>query len=624
MKARILTSILLLLLSCIRTESVWAGTPDGFLWGSPEYIHYDAEKHEWVNENTALELIFRLMDRDLGYRKHTLPEHVPEKKKAKFFFDVTLLWKRNEQNQQMQMAMAGMLFAPKRRLVLVNSEPTFNPNVCSKTQYQIWPHLGLLYVGTAAHNEGWDVVIHDELVQGFADIEKLVQPGDIVGFSMVATGVERGVELARQAKRLGARYCIAGNDSAIFRARELLRLPDHPVDAVFTGNSLTAVREFLRHVGTSSIDSLQVPGVAIVPPDMNRSNERDMLIAEREMRKQLTSRGAFDPQDVFIVPRFDLYTDEYWQTVWENYRQVFGHKHIDPTCVRNALALFAQGCTRTGMTDVCSYCTIAGVADLRMPTEEYLTEMLEAYQSFGINYVFNTTDSAFEMRRVAQDLHRLGARFSEGLVLYGRAWGLAHHPEFIEDWLKLTGGRLLINCGMDSGDARILDRGIVKASRSGSRLEENHQAILNVRGSGAHLHYSLIFGSPGETRETCEESLAFFEWTRTVLGSQLDQCEADIFWLNHGAPASRVFHDYSYAQGLAALAGKEISRETWEQCFHRHRDTLAVPWECEEAWFDCFTSITVEEAQAYTTRLVNTMSGHADAAPSRTGAFKPG
>ena len=618
---RAILTVLLVAISLFRVDIVYTGKPDGFLWGDPKWIKYDPDAHVWINENTALEGIFRAMDRKLGYRKHTLPERVPEKKEVEITFNL-IFWRRENPLADMQAAMACAVAVPNRRLRLINVEQSINETRSENAESRCWPHLGILYVGTVANAEGWDVALHDELVEGYVDLERIVQPGDIIGLSLVVTGMDRGIELARQAKRLGASYVIAGNDSAIFRADQVLRLPDHPIDAVFATNSLTAVRQFLRQVGIVELNKLDIPGVAIVPSGVNPSNERLAIQAEREMRVQLRQKGKFDPQDVFVVPKLDLFGDEYWQKVWRNYRTIFGHKHINPAEVRNALALFAQGCTRTGQADVCSYCTIAGVADIRMPTTEYLKQVLETYQSFGINYVFNATDSVFEMRHVSSALKNLGAFFPEGLMIYGRAWGLAHHPQLIDEWLSLTGGRFLVNVGMDSGNERILNRGVVKASQSGSRLEENRQAVRNIAASGAHLHYSLIFGSPGETRETCDESLEFFEWTRSILRGQLDQCETDIYWLNHGSPASRVFHDYSYAQGLASLAGKEISQETWEHRFHRHRDTLIVPWECEEAWYDCFTSITVEEAHKCNSEVSRVMATHEGAAPGRPDIFR--
>jgi radical SAM superfamily enzyme YgiQ (UPF0313 family) len=505
----------------------------------------------------------------------------------------------------------------KGKFVLINVEQTINEMVgVDDRQYRVWPHLGVIFVGTAAYEEGWDVVIWDELVKGPAPLDTLVEPGDIVGLSLVVTGIERGMDIARKAKELGARYVIAGNDSAIFRANEVMALSDRPIDAVFTSNSLTAVRRFFREIRKADIDSLFIPGVQTMTGERARSNERESLLIELGLRK---SEG-FDNDDVFVVPKLDLYP--HWQDVWANYRATFGHKHKNPETVKNAIALLAQGCTRTRGSDVCSYCTIAGVADIRMPSREYLASTIEAYKAFGIDMVYNTTDSAYEMQSVVNALRDLGAKWN-ALTIYGRAQGIARNPELLDKWMSVVDDRLLINVGMDSGDDRILQKGVVKSSivGKGSRLAENKEAVLRIGRSGAHLHYSLIFGSPGETLETCESSIRFLEWTIAVLGSQLDICETDIYWLNFGSPASKVFRDYGYAQELATLAGKSISVEEWYQGFGRHVGALVTPQSVEEAWYRHFTSISLEVAQSFNDRAARIMARHTGSIRGR--AFRP-
>lgn len=507
----------------------------------------------------------------------------------------------------------------RRRFTLINVEQTIIEANPSNKHYRVWPHLGMLYVGTAAHEEGWDVVMRDELVQGHCDLTKLVQPGDVVGLSLVVTGVERGVELARQAKVLGASAVIAGNDSAIFRANEILALADRPIDAVFTTNSLTPIRAFFRQFGSAELP--HISGMSVGSGEVARSNVQKVLLSEFQLRTELKRQGAFDVEDVFVVPKFDLFPQSYWDEVWSNYREVFGHKHRNGNTVRNGIALFAQGCTRTRGTDACSYCTIAGVGDIRIPSEEYLRRTLEAYDRMGIRTIFNTTDSAFEMRALVHRLKKVGASF-DALTIYGRAQGIATHPELLDSWHSLVSDRLQVNVGMDSGDSRILEQGVVKSSLGkGSRIEENYEAMRNIRKSGAHLHYSLIFGSPGETIDTCERSIEFLEWSIAELGSQLDVVESDIYWLNFGSPVSEVFTNYEKARTLAAIAGKEISLEEWYQGFGRHASELVVPERAVEAWYRNFTNIDFETAQAYNQRVIEIMARHEGAIAGR--AYKP-
>lgn len=611
--------IIMTIVSVFRVETSYDKTrPEWILWGDKRNIHWDETNHIWINSNTRTEM-WRWGTNDQELCKRLLePERVPVA--TVYTIKIRDLW-RSHDHYLTLFAMTSVAVIPNRRLLLINAEEPINESASGDQQYRVWPHLGLLYVGTVADQEGWKVTLHDELVQGYANLEKLVQPGDVVGISMVITGIERGIELAHQAKRLGASRVIVGNDSAIFRAGQIMNLPKRPIDAVFTSNSLTPIRRFLRQVQTVPCERMDIAGVAVRPDRINRSNESAVLRVEQQRRRQLRRQGQFDDQDVFVVPRFDLYGSDYWEAVWHNYRQVFGIKHVDPSQVKNATVLFAQGCTRAGRGDTCSYCTIAGVSDIRQPSREYLTDLLEAYESFGLNHLYNTTDSALEMRGLLNVLIELGAYFSEGLTVYGRAWGLAHHPELAEQWLSLTGGRLMINFGLDSGDERILEQGIGKTNRSGSRLQENRLAVLNAAKSGAHLQYSLIFGSPGETKESCERTMEFFEWTRAVLGPRLDEAQASIYWLNHGSPASQVFRDFKYARRLAVMADKDISREVWEELFHRHRNTLAVPRCCQKAWYDCFTNISIGQAWEYSERVLAVMAGHEGAVSART--FRP-
>lgn len=547
------------------------------------------------------------------------PRDIPTKRKFVVKFRTDLFHKEESY------ACVSMMFltkpAPKRRLVLVNVEQIINENIgADDRQYRVWPHLGLLYVGTVAYEEGWEVVMWDELVKGFAPMEQLVQPGDIVGFSCVTTGMERSINLARKAKELGARYIIAGNDSAIFRANQILALPDKPIDAVFTSNSLASVRKFFRESENVSLESLQIPGVQVTSGQVEQSNERDWLLVDLSVRRRDKAEGRFENNDVFVVPKLDLYP--HWKEVWANYRATFGHKHSNPDSVKNGISLFAQGCTRTRGSDVCGYCAIYGVADIRMPQREYLRRIAEAYKTFGIDMVFNATDSIYEMGGVVKALQELGITWN-AMSIYGRSQGITHNPGLLEQWQRVATERLLINVGMDSGDDKLLREGVVKSSinRKKTCLEENQEAVRLIQKAGAHLHYSLIFGIPGETLETCESSIRFLEWTIATLGSQLDICETDIYWLNFGSPASKVFHDYSEAQRFAALAEKSISKKEWYENFACHQEALVVPEVTEEAWYRYFTKIDLATAQVYNQRCQEIMARHTGSIRGR--AFKP-
>ncbi len=615
----------LLLLSLVRFEVTYhKDQPEHPLTRDPRNITWNEEDHVWVDRNISHDN-WEAFSRSDFYAKSERwqrehPERIPVKKTIAFVFRWDF-WRRTTalEPQFAAAALVAQQKKAKRRLVLINVEQ----NTDSEEQYRIWPHLGMNVVGTIADEEGWGVVLWDELTQGHAPLETLVEPGDVVGMSVVVSGMDRSVDVARRAKELGARYVIAGNDAAIFRAKQLLRLPDRPVDAVFTSNSTNAVRRFFREISVADITALRIREVATDPDDAAlHSNESQILRLELRKQKELAKAGSADPMDGFVVPRLDLFGQDYWTNVWTAYRNQFGHKHANPQDVRNGIIHLAQGCTRTQGTDACSYCTIFGIGDIRLPTEEHLAATLDAYRRFGINHLYNVTDSAYEMRSLVKRLRNVGFR-TDGLVIYGRAYGLAHQPELLDAWQEFVNDRLLVNCGLDSADDRVLQEGVVKATVKGSRLTENRQAVLNLRGSGAHLQFSLIYGSPGETIDSCERNLEFVQWIVDTLGPQCDTQESDFYWLNFGAPAARVFHDHGYAQQLAAIAGKTISVEEWYADFGQHADALSVPPSAQKAWYRHFTRIDLDIAHSYIKRAAAIMDRHPGTVKSRVYAFKP-
>lgn len=506
--------------------------------------------------------------------------------------------------------MVGAKAPLRRRFIGINVEENEAPE-----EARIYPHLGLNYVGTIAEQEGYEVKLWDELIQGPAPLEQLVQQDDIVGLSLVVTGIARGVQLAERAKAMGARYVVAGNDSAMFRARQILELPGTPIDVVFTSNSIGSVRQFFQQVPMLELSRMQIPHFAV-------DSRRAEFVTNEAGGVKMEAR-QFGIADFFMVPNLALFGPEYWNLVWSAYRSQFGHKHANPAEVRNAVVLLAQGCGRAGSGNVCDYCTIRHVANVVIPGRDYLQATLDTYRAFGINTFFNVTDSAFEMGPLVHRLKEAGP--IDSMVMYARAQAIAQKAGRLEEWLDTVKDRLLINCGMDSADERILQKGINKSSsKVGSRAEENRQAVRAIKAAGnkAHLHYSLIFGSNGETMDSCERNLEFVQWTIDTLGSQLDVCESDIFWVSFGAPCGVIFRSYDEAIRRAAFAGNAISKEEWRCNFARYANELVVPSSCEKAWYRFFTNITYETALEYNVRVKKMIQKVPGAITGREWAFK--
>ncbi|KND50986.1 MAG: hypothetical protein AB202_01080 [Parcubacteria bacterium C7867-007] len=619
-----LIAILVILFSLFNVEVSYAkdkpigGLCGGSFVGSNTCV-WNEDTHEWTEtyvgwDNWEWQAISDQPERADTIRRMHLPRQVPVEKKYSVSLNTEACLK-----PEYQLLLSAAVLLPSnrkpitasRRVVIINVEGGDWPE-----ESRIWPHLGINYVGTVAKQEGYEVVLYDELIQGRKPLKEIVRPGDIVGLSLVTTGIERGVIVAQEAKVLGACYVIAGNDSAMFRARQLLELPGRPIDAVFTSNSVVTIREFFRNADAVIADSMQIEQVATAPEQVPYvSNEHDGVALERK---------AYTAEDFFLVPDLSLFSDEYWELVRAAYRSQFGHKHQDSANVHNAIALLAQGCGRAGMGDICDYCTIRHVANVVQPSPGYLEETLATYRAHGVNTFFNVTDSAFEMGVLAKQLEEAGP--VDTLIIYGRAQAIAQRPDLLERWKSCVSERLLINCGMDSGDERILQTGIHKSgSKVGSRLQENYRTLANIKAAGpkVHLHFSVIFGSPGETHESCEATLQFVQHAIDTLGEQLDVVEGDVFWVNFGAPCSEIFTNYEATQKRAALAGKTISQDEWQQCFGRHADELVVPEESQQAWYAFFTNITIEDAWAYNAQVREMLTQVPGHITGREYAFRP-
>lgn len=589
-----LTVFLFVVLAFLSTINVSvATTPAWMLWGNSDYIHFDKTAGVWINDNPQMETWRHQGPTELVI-KLCQPERVPAKKQLVLSFRKDLLADRRYAIIPFAMGGVALSPSPRRRLVLINAEQTAD----YEARYKTYAHLGLAYVATAAKQVGWDVVCHDELVEGHCDLATLTQPGDTVGISCVVTGVERAIELARQAKELGAYQVVAGNDAAIFAADQLLHLPGKPFDAVFTSNSVVAVRQYFLALGRGDKAAIRrIRDLRTEPTGITISNSESFLRDQLQERKQLERAGEFDRQDVFIVPDFSVFSQDYLEKTWSNYRAIYGSRHTNPTTVRNALFLPMQGCPKTAGWKSCTYCSINGIGDIRMGSEEYFRKAIQAYRELGITQLFLVADSAYSNGEIPDRLQQSG--FLTGTV-YGNAQDVARKPQLIERWQQAFPERFVINMGLDSGDKELLDAGVGKShpalQATADCLWNNHEALRQIKQQSAYAFFSLIFGIPGETKEASQRSLDFGLQAIAYLGRNLDTAESDMYWVNRGAPAWEVTQSYPYAQELAAKNKKDLSFEAWQSDFGQHTNAIVTPWSVQEAWFHWFTGITIDYA----------------------------
>ncbi len=473
-----------------------------------------------------------------------------------------------------------------KRCILIgvgNYNPDGSKTIKDSSHRATWPYLGILIVGTVIEKIGFEVVLVDENVDGPVNLQELIKPGDIVGLSSVVTSMRRGLFLAQEAKRLGAGFVFMGNDQASARAKQILKQHES-VDGVFLGDGLVPIKQIFSYLAQfDKLPDKSVAGFAL------RVSDGNVLI-----KRSLPFKDISD----FPVPRFSLFPQSYWNKVWDNHKQINGFEYLDSKNIKNCSTVLASGCPHG--RNACNYCAIYQVSQMRWADKSYYLNLVEAYKDFGINSFYETCDDLSGFGALVHNLKKYGILF-DNLTCYARAFAATYSPRNIESILSLvkSSGHLKFNVGLDSGDDMILREGINK----GTGIDDNVNMVKLMARTGIWGHFSFIFGSPGESRESCKRTLEFIEWIFSEMGSLVANIEADIWWVNHGAPCERIFYDYEFARTYSAKTGKYLSRYDWHRSFNVFKDSIVVPWGVQENWYRWFTNIDIEFAEECNARV---------------------
>ncbi|BCG47715.1 Radical SAM domain protein [Citrifermentans bremense] len=162
--------------------------------------------------------------------------------------------------------------------------------------------------------------------------------------------------------------------------------------------------------------------------------------------------------------------------------------------------------TRRGCPMKCSYCStpaLEGTAIRTHPVETVL-EALSRHVAAGFKnfyFVDNTFNFPPEYAKSLCD-----AIFSAGL---GIRWRCILYPGFVDEEMvsrMARAGCVEVSLGFESGSP-----GILKSLNKKYNLDQVRQASELLRRHGIARMGFLMFGAPGETRETVQESLDFAE-----------------------------------------------------------------------------------------------------------------
>lgn len=363
--------------------------------------------------------------------------------------------------------------------------------------------LGLLYVGAIIERCGHKVRIFDPYFHDVELRERIVGEFDrvieewspsVIGFGGIATSYGRAKQLASQVrKKYPGIYMIAGG--ALSSVSELL-LKKTDVDLVFHGETETSLPLFLQaYDGALDFDS--VPGISY------RSG------------KEVVSTGPasqVDDLDSIPYPAYHLVNMEWY---FNSIADWLAGYEINLKTVRDKSEIIDQIGTKKhyipivssrGCTHRCLFC-YRHMKGHRQHSVRYMIEHIKFLQeNYGVKG-FQFCDELFNASRswVMQFCDAIERERIDIFYLIGGA-RVDRVDEEMLFRLKQT-GCIEINYGQESGSDTIL-----KEYRKGTTSQQNKDVtILTTKKVGLSSPVQIVIGSPKETRETINDTIALLK-----------------------------------------------------------------------------------------------------------------
>jgi len=378
----------------------------------------------------------------------------------------------------------------------------------------ITPQLGLGYLAAAARQAGHSVAMHDGLADDLDDatIAARCRDVDLVGVGVMSDTLPRVVELCRLLVGRGKTVVVGGPHATALPAETLAATGAHFAVVGEGERSLVALLEALPDPGP-------IPGVWT----------RDAGMPE--------PRPLCDDLDALPFPAWDLMHPRRYQ--------------LAPHGAFVARFPVAPLVTSRGCPCACSFCASPGLwgGGIRFRSPDNVLDEIELLvKRYGVREI-HFEDDNLTLRRTHV------TAICEGILSRGLdiSWAAPNgvrvdtldHP--LLQLMKRSGCSLLA-FGVESGSPEIL-AGVGK----GTSLEAISRAIDLTADVGIDTQGFFIFGLPGETEATIEQTLRF------ACDSRLDRAQ---FLLLDVLPGSRLFGELAPSSPSTGDA-RSFQQITW-------------------------------------------------------------
>lgn len=363
-------------------------------------------------------------------------------------------------------------------ILLINPQPVVMKDLFAENLMYSNPPLGIGYLASAAREAGYSVRLTDVGIDKLtiAEICDLVEQSDvrIVGISSFVANHGNGLKIAYAIKeRFRDRVTvIMGGPHVSFVYEEVLKSGYIDIVSIFEGEK--TIVELIRCIKEKG-DLNSIRGIAFV-----NSNHEIIKTQDREPIQDL---------DTISFPAWDLFKID---------------KYQEP-----GIILTGRGCPYK-----CIFCSAGAIAGgkYRMRSVNNVVDEIELLnRKYGIDKIFIADDtftaSAKHCIEICHEIRRRNLHIS---------WQAEARANTVTDEVAsemVKAGCHHVQIGAESGDNEILKR--IGKNVTTDTIERAVRIFLK---HGITVVCSFILGHPDDTMETCEKTIQFAKYLRTISG----------------------------------------------------------------------------------------------------------
>lgn len=342
--------------------------------------------------------------------------------------------------------------------------------------------LGLGYIASIMRGKGYDVKILDINAFGYSrdQVTQIIKTEDfdIAGIGGLSSTYKYVKWLSKVLKgRNPDCLIVAGN--MVASAHPELLLNNSEVDIAVIGEGEITFREIISAVDKNS----------------GFENVKGIIYKENGGMIKQPGQDRIRDLDSLPFPAWDLFPMEIYLNNSTQSPESFGMRQINVSSER--------GCSYD-----CIFCSQPfGKVVYTRSADSIISEIKELKARYGVQFI-NFSDDLFLLKK-ERVLDFCDKAVSQDLKV---KWSASGRVNLVDDDLlsrMRKAGCVELSYGIESGSQAILDN-----LKKRVTVKQAEEAIRMTRNAGISVLGSLIFGIPGETRDTIKETLEFIKRTK--------------------------------------------------------------------------------------------------------------